>query len=127
MFKLSTMYIPKLWFWKGLVEDAGSVREKEPCFGKGVSQLLHLCDEYGSLSKACEVMGMSHSKAWKILKRAEEDLDMKLLERVSGGSNGGGSVLSEEGKTLLKKYDEFQKRMKDFAEETFQQLFYEER
>ena len=52
---------------------------------------------------------------------------MKLLERVSGGSNGGGSVLSEEGKTLLKKYDEFQKRMKDFAEETFQQLFYEER
>ena len=100
---------------------------EEPCFGKGVSQLLHLCDEYGSLSKACEVMGMSHPKAWKILKRAEEDLDMKLLERVSGGSNGGGSVLSEEGKTLLKKYDEFQKRMKDFAEETFQELFNEER
>ena len=100
---------------------------EEPCFGKGVSQLLHLCDEYGSLSKSCEVMGMSHSKAWKILKRAEEDLDMKLLERVSGGSNGGGSVLSEEGKTLLKKYDEFQKRMKDFAEETFQELFNEER
>ena len=74
---------------------------EEPCFGKGVSQLLHLCDEYGSLSKACEVMGMSHSKAWKIL--------------------------SEEGKTLLKKYDEFQKRMKDFAEETFQELFNEER
>ena len=74
---------------------------EEPCFGKGVSQLLHLCDEYGSLSKACEVMGMSHSKAWKILKRAEEDLDMKLLE--------------------------FQKRMKDFAEETFQELFNEER
>lgn len=70
---------------------------------------------------------MSHSKAWKILKRAEEDLDMKLLERVSGGSNGGGSVLSEEGKTLLKKYDEFQKRIKDFAEETFQELFNEER
>ena len=80
---------------------------EEPCFGKGVSQLLHLCDEYGSLSKACEVM--------------------ELLERVSGGSNGGGSVLSEEGKTLLKKYDEFQKRMKDFAEETFQELFNEER
>lgn len=100
---------------------------EEPCFGKGVSQLLHLCDESGSLSKACEVMGMSHSKAWKILKRAEEDLDMKLLERVSGGSNGGGSVLSEEGKTLLKKYDEFQKRIKDFAEETFQELFNEER
>ena len=83
---------------------------EDPCFGKGVSQLLHLCDKYGSLSKACEVMGMSHSKAWKILKRAEEDLDMKLLERVSGGSNG-----------------EFQKRMKDFAEETFQELFNEER
>ena len=60
-------------------------------------------------------------------RKIEEDLDMKLLERVSGGSNGGGSVLSEEGKTLLKKYDEFQKRIKDFADETFQQLFNEER
>ena len=100
---------------------------EEPCFGRGVSQLRHLCDKYGSLSKACEVMGMSHSKAWKILKRAEEDLDMKLLERASWGRKGGGSDISEEGKTLLKKYDEFQKRIKDFADETFQQLFNEER
>lgn len=96
-----------------------------PGFGKGVAQLLHLCDEYGSLNKACEVMGMSYSKAWKILKRAEKDLDMKLLERISGGTHGGGSVLSAEGKKFLRKYDEFQKKIYDYAQETFQDIFNE--
>lgn len=96
-----------------------------PSFGKGVAELMQLCDSYGSLSKACEIMGMSHSKAWKILKRAEQDLNMKLLERVSGGTNGGGSVLSEEGKQLLNKYDQFQKEVHTFAQKTFEEIFNE--
>ena len=40
-------------------------------FGKGVVELLELCDKYGSLSKAYKEMGMSNSKAWKIIKRAQ--------------------------------------------------------
>ena len=46
-------------------------------------------------------MKMSNSKAWKILKRAEEDLDMPLVERISGGKDGGGSKLTQEGEELL--------------------------
>ena len=38
-------------------------------FGKGVVELLELCDKYGSLSKAYKEMGMSNSKAWKIIKK----------------------------------------------------------
>lgn len=101
------------------------VYNEVPGFGNGVAELLHLCDEHGSLNKACETMGMSYSKAWKILKRAEKDLDMKLLERVSGGTNGGGSVLSEEGKKFLHKYDEFQSRITQFAQEAFLDIFNE--
>ena len=45
------------------------IGNNEPNFGKGVVELLELCDKYGSLSKAYKEMGMSNSKAWKIIKR----------------------------------------------------------
>ena len=50
---------------------------------------------------------VTNSKAWKILKRAEEDLDMLLVERISGGKDGGGSKLTQEGEELLEKYEKF--------------------
>ena len=59
------------------------IGNNEPNFGKGVVELLELCDKYGSLSKAYKEMGMSNSKAWKIIKRAQEDLGMSwFLQRV---------------------------------------------
>ena len=67
------------------------IGNNEPDFGKGVVELLELCDKYGSLSKAYKKMGMSNSKAWKIIKRAQEDLVYELVHTTSGGSFGGGS------------------------------------
>ena len=43
-------------------------------FGKGVAELLQRIEATGSLSAAYKDMGMSASKAWKILRRAEADL-----------------------------------------------------
>ena len=43
------------------------IGNNEPDFGKGVVELLELCDKYGSLSKAYKEMGMSNSKAWKMM------------------------------------------------------------
>ena len=34
------------------------IGNNEPNFGKGVVELLELCDKYGSLSKAYKEMGM---------------------------------------------------------------------
>lgn len=42
-------------------------------FGKGVAELLQRIEATGSLSAAYKAMGMSASKAWKILRRAEAD------------------------------------------------------
>lgn len=38
-------------------------------FGKGVAELLQRIEATGSLSAAYKAMGMSASKAWKILRR----------------------------------------------------------
>ena len=89
---------------------------EEPDFGKGVAQLL-------SLSAAYKSMGMAASKAWKILKRAEADLGVKLVERRSGGKQGGGSNLTPEGEDILKRYEKFHKEVAEAAKESFLKNF----
>ncbi|WP_337373058.1 winged helix-turn-helix domain-containing protein, partial [Phascolarctobacterium succinatutens] len=69
-------------------------------FGKGVAELLQRIEATGSLSAAYKAMGMSASKAWKILRRAEADLGFALVCSTAGGKSGGGSVLTPEGRLL---------------------------
>ena len=88
---------------------------QEKSFGKGVYELMKKTQSFGSLSGAYKAMKMSNSKAWKILKRAEEDLDMPLVERISGGKDGGGSKLTQEGEELLEKYEKFIQEMNEYA------------
>ena len=73
----------------------------EPLFGPGVYELLILVDETGSLHQAAKSMGMSYSKAWRVTRQAEVHLGVTLLERQIGGPNGGGSVLTEDGRQLI--------------------------
>ena len=101
------------------------VYNEEIAFGKGIAQILSLVEQYGSLAAAYKEMGMSSSKAWKILHRAEADLGFSLLKSVSGGANGGGTVLTQEGKMLLEKYKEFDKQVQSFAKAAFIKIFYE--
>ena len=88
---------------------------EEPDFGKGVAQLLSLTREKGSLSAAYKSMGMAASKAWKILNRAE----VKLVERKSGGKQGGGSHLTPEGEDILNRYENFQKEVAEAVKRSF--------
>ena len=99
---------------------------QEKSFGKGVYELMKKTQSFGSLSGAYKAMKMSNSKAWKILKRAEEDLDMPLVERISGGKDGGGSKLTQEGEELLEKYEKFIKEMNEYAKVRFKEIFEDE-
>ena len=96
---------------------------QEKSFGKGVYELMKKAQSFGSLSGAYKDMKMSNSKAWKILKRAEEDLDMPLVERISGGKDGGGSKLTQEGEELLDKYEKFIQEMNAYAMILFKEFF----
>ena len=99
---------------------------QEKSFGKGVYELMKKTQSFGSLSGAYKAMKMSNSKAWKILKRAEEDLDMPLVERISGGKDGGGSKLTQEGEELLEKYETFIQEMNEYAGVRFKEIFEDE-
>ena len=99
---------------------------QEKSFGKGVYELMKKTQSFGSLSGAYKAMKMSNSKAWKILKRAEEDLEMPLVERISGGKDGGGSKLTQEGEELLEKYEKFIQEMNKYAGARFKEIFEDE-
>ncbi len=72
-----------------------------PALGKGVVSLCERVRDMGSLNKAAHDMGMSYSKAWRIMKSAEEEFGISLLDR-----NGPkGSDLTAQARTLIEVYE----------------------
>ena len=92
-------------------------------FGPGKARLMEYIEETGSMQEACTKMELSYSKASKMMKKAEKQLGFKLLERRIGGSGGGGSRLTEEGRDLLKKYRELTRRVQEDADRVFAEVF----
>ena len=72
------------------------------CFGPGVAELLRRVRELHSLRAAAMSMNMAYSKAWTVLRPAQEGLGVKLLRSSTGGRNGGGATLTAEGERLLR-------------------------
>lgn len=92
-------------------------------FGTGVADLLMLVNETCSLHKACEKMNMSYSKGWRIVKYAEKQLGFSLLESRTGGANGGGSVVTEEGKRFTECYLNFKNELNWCGDVLFRKNF----
>ena len=92
----------------------------EKFFGNGTEQLLELIGVTGSVNAACQAMQMSYTKAWKMINRIEKKLGYRVMERVAGGREGGGSQLTEEGERLLRVYRKMREEVQAAAEISFQ-------
>ncbi len=68
------------------------------------AQLLRIISESNSLSNAAKSVGISYRNAWGRVKKVEKQIGSPILRTRSGGSTGGGSVLTPEGASLLKEY-----------------------
>ncbi|MGB4589465.1 MAG: LysR family transcriptional regulator [Clostridiaceae bacterium] len=96
---------------------------KDKIFGPGLATLLKGMEEQGSLQKSAASMKLAYSKAWKMLKTAEEELGYSLADREAGGKNGGGSRLTPEGIRLLNAYAEFSKEANEAVKGMFEKHF----
>ena len=76
-------------------------------FGEGPCRLLRCVEKTGSLRAAAMEMEMAYSKASKLLKQAESSLGFPLTTRNTGGKDGGGSLLTPEGRQLLGQYEAY--------------------
>lgn len=99
------------------------VYRNERDFGPGVSALMCLVREKGSLSAACKAMHMAYSKAWKIINKAEADLGFSLMEGSSGGESGGKTVLTPKGEEFLDRYLKFEEEARNAVSEVFDRYF----
>jgi len=83
-----------------------------------IALLLKLVDREGSLLRAAKAIGMPYSRAWEAIARIERLLGVKIIESRRGGSRGGGSRLTEEGRKLVEIFErEYRRRFKRQLEE----------
>ena len=100
----------KLWIY-----SEGS----EGVFGHGKVRLLEEIDHRGSLCEAAKALSMSYRKAWGDLKKAEACLQVHLIETTRGGQGGGNTVLTDQGRQLIKAYKAFDRRVQQTMNKAF--------
>lgn len=96
---------------------------EEPFFGPGVCQLLELVDQTGSIQEACLKMDISYSKGSRMIKNLNRQLGFPAVERWAGGSGGGGSSLTGEGKRLVEYYRKMEKEVQKETESIYGKYF----
>ena len=97
--------------------------DNQRCFGPGIATLLERVREHRSLRAAAASMEMAYSKAWRIIRTAEEVFGCKMLDSTIGGRGGGGAVLTPEAERLLAAYEAYVADVTAYAQSKFETVF----
>ena len=97
--------------------------DDQRCFGPGIATLLERVREHRSLRSAAASMGMAYSKAWSIIRTAEDVFGCKLLNSTIGGHHGGGATLTSQAEQLLSAYNGYVADLKAYAGGKFEEAF----
>ncbi len=81
--------------------------QDEILFGSGRIAMLEAIDRNHSLKAAAEELNMSYRSLWGKIKKSEDLLGLKLLNKKVGGG-GGGSTLTPEAKRLVNDFQTLQ-------------------
>jgi molybdate transport system regulatory protein len=100
--------------------------QEKKAFGPGLATLLRFVEQTGSLQKASSKMNMAYSKAWKMIRETEKQWGFSVTYKETGGRNGGGSRLTENGRVLLEHYEAFYKESEREVGRLFEEYFSEE-
>lgn len=97
--------------------------QNEKFFGEGPYRLFRGIEKSGSLRATAMEMGMSYTKALKLVNNAEKELGFPFIKRVVGGKSGGGSCLTLEGKAWLDRYEQFRDACYKENERLYQEFY----
>lgn len=95
----------------------------EPVFGRGRRFLLEAIDQHGSINQAAREINISYRKAWGYIAAMEDRLGIRLVERQAGGRNGGGTVLTSEGRDFIQRYGKMEEGIREIVDEKFSMAF----
>jgi len=97
-----------------------NTRNIEGVFGDGKWRLLKTVESTGSLTAASESLHISYRKAWGDLKKAQDALNVPLVEKYRGGILGGQTTLTKQGKKWVKAYTRFHSDIEKAVEKAYQ-------
>jgi molybdate transport system regulatory protein len=72
--------------------------------GPGKARLLESIRDTGSISAAARDMGMSYKRAWLLLDSINQAFVEPVVTAATGGSGGGGAILTPFGAEVLERY-----------------------
>lgn len=79
--------------------------------------LLRAIDQSGSLNQAAKQVGLSYKGAWQIIERANNGAPKTLVSTATGGSKGGGTCLTEAGRSLLALFTRLEQQHRQFLDQ----------
>ena len=97
--------------------------DDQRCFGPGIATLLSRVREHKSLRAAAASMEMAYSKAWNIIRTAEDVFGCKMLSSTIGGHHGGGAVLTPQAERLLEAYEIYTADVQAYSQSKFEEAF----
>lgn len=84
------------------------LHDSDIAFGPGKADLLHAILMTGSISQAAKQMGMSYRRAWQLVDTMNRCFKQPLVATQTGGSHGGGAVVTALGVEMLQLFQEMQ-------------------
>lgn len=80
----------------------------------------------GSLRKSAAQLGMSYSKAYTVIRHAEQELGFALMSKKIGGTGGGGSHLTPQAEELMEKYGRYEQMARRALDALYVEIFEQE-
>ena len=102
-----------------------SIARENHFFDNKTAMLLSLIDETGSMIAACGRMQLSYSAGWNTVRNLENQMQKSIVSRTQGGSGGGNSRLTEDGRELLRRFTQYESWLREEATQQFQ-IFFED-
>ena len=105
------------------VEVRLRIGKERKFFGKGVREILDAIDEHKSIKKASEATGISYPKVMRILKTFKSELGFAAVVSEKGGSQHGGTELTEKGRSVLECFREIENEVTLLAQKLVRDKF----
>lgn len=90
--------------------------------GEGRIRLLCAIEKTGSISKAAKSLNMSYKKAWNLIDSINKNGAYPAVEKNTGGSGGGGAMLTPYGKKLIEIFSELNQKCWDFIDQEMESV-----